>query len=70
MKIRPTRRALFASLLAASGLIAPAGCASTRKATVPQPTVTTSVAKPKKEYAWQDMSAGKSFFRPIGHSPD
>ncbi len=69
MKIRPTRRALLAPLLAASGLLAPAGCTSTRKAIQPQPTAAAE-SRPKKEYAWQDMSAGKSFFRPIGHSKD
>jgi hypothetical protein len=66
MKIRPRNRALIATLLSATTVVAIAGCTSARKTSTPQPADTGD--QPKKEYQYKDFSTGKSFFRPIDPS--
>ena len=64
MKIRPMKRALTVTLLSAATVVLIDGCSSIKK----MPPAAPAGAEPasKKDYNWQDMSTGKSFFRPIG----
>jgi hypothetical protein len=64
MKIRTIPRAATVALLSASAVVAVDGCSATaKKMSSPQPAAAEEASK--KEYKWQDMSTGKSFFRPI-----
>ena len=68
MKIRTGRRGSLAIVLSASSfLVILDGCTASKKLSNPEPTV--AEVKAKKEYNWQDMSTGKSFFRPISPTP-
>jgi hypothetical protein len=63
MKIRPMKRALTVALLTTTTVVAIDGCTAVKKMSPSQPVA--SEETPKKEYNWQDMSTGKSSFRPI-----
>ncbi len=60
MRMMPLKRSLTLVVISASTLVAVAGCTAARKMSTP--VVSGSDAPPKKEYQWQDMSQGKSFF--------
>ena len=62
MKIRLTKRVVAATLLSASAVAAVDGCSTARKVSAPQPAGSAAAEAPTKEYQWQDMSTGGSFF--------
>jgi hypothetical protein len=63
MKNRSMKRALIVAMLSAATVVLIDGCTAVKKMSPAQP----AGAEPasKKDYNWQDMSTGKSFFRPI-----
>jgi hypothetical protein len=72
MKNRPVSRALTVALLSAASFAGVAGCSAIKKMS-PSPSPTTAAADeaPKKDYHWQDMSAGHNFYgQPRSAPPD
>ena len=60
MKIRPMKRAAAMTLLSALTVVTVDGCTAAKMMSAPQ--ATGAEAAPKKEYNWQDMSTGRSFY--------
>ena len=63
MKIRPMKRVLTVALLSATAVVLIDGCTAVKKMSPAAPAGAEPAAK--KDYNWQDMSTGKSFFRPM-----